>query len=393
MPDYSQAIEKLKSNEGFLYAGHPKFMSLFGRDSLISSLSLIDKFPDIAIASLKALSKFQGKTFDNEIAECPGKIPHEINLDQALIEKRSKNVSWLKYGPNYFSVDSTPLYIITLLTYLKSTGRSLDKQMLNSLKMSIEFLLSSVQGREFLGYDKTPVAKGLASQCWRDGIGDILERMKSPVFVSGVQAFIAESFELILGSDYEIQEFLGPDILNEVRGGLSSLRELFYDRFWIDNKGYPALAIDGDGVACRVITTDPLYCLGLGMMSREVERNLVKRAMERDLLTEYGMRCLSAEEMEFDAIAYQRGSIWPHDNFLVIRSLIRANFRREAEAVAASVLKALTSIGSFPEYYSVDSNGSLIPQEKLRIRPCDPQAWSVGTFLFIKEKFPGLKVS
>ncbi len=100
---------------------------------------------------------------------------------------------------------------------------------------------------------------------------------------------------------------------------------------------------------------------------------------------------MSSGEKEFDPLAYQRGSIWSHDNFLVIRSLIRADFRREAEAVAAGVMKALTSIGSFPEYYSADARGSLIPQEKLRIRPCDPQAWTVGTFIFIKNNFPSLK--
>lgn len=392
MPDEIVAINKLKSPEGFLYAGYPKFMSLFGRDSLITSLSLINMYPNIVITSLKSLSKFQGKKYDYEIAESPGKIPHEVNLDLSLIEKRSKDVPWLKYGPNYFSVDSTPLYVITLLTYLKSKANDLNAQMLNSLKVSIEFLLSSVNEREFLGYDKSPVAKGLASQCWRDGIGDILERMKSPVFVSGVQAFLVEAFDLILCSGTVIQEFLGPDMLNEVRERLSLLRALFYDRFWIEEKGYPALAIDGDGVACRAITTDPLYCLGLGMMNRGEEISMVKRAMEGNLLTKYGIRCMSSGEKEFDPLAYQRGSIWPHDNFLVIRSLLRANFRREAEAVAAGVMKALSSIGSFPEYYSADARGSLIPQEKLRIRPCDPQAWTVGTFVFIKNNFPSLKV-
>lgn len=390
LPDSNKAISKLKSPDGFLYAGFPKFMSLFGRDSLITSLSLMDKFPDIAISSIESLSKYQGRSYNYEISEYPGKIPHEINLDRSLLQKRSMDVPWLRYGPNYFSVDSTPLYVIALLTYERQEDRTLNAGINESLKKSIDFLLKSLEGREFLGYDKSPVAMGLGSQCWRDGIGDILERMKSPVYVSGVQGFIVEAFDLILQSGQETREFLGPDILNGVADKLNLIREYFLDRFWIEETGYPALAIDGDGVACRTVTTDPLYCIGLGMISRSREESIVRRAMDEDILTDFGMRCLSSREKEFDPLAYQRGSVWPHDNFLVIRSLLRGGFRKEAREVAKGVINTMESMNSFPEYYSVDSRGNLIPEKMLRIKPCEPQAWSVGTYVFISETFPEL---
>ena len=40
-------IETLKSKDGFLYAGFPRFMELFGRDSLISSMELSYLYPQI----------------------------------------------------------------------------------------------------------------------------------------------------------------------------------------------------------------------------------------------------------------------------------------------------------------------------------------------------------
>ena len=58
-------VKTLKSKDGFLYAGFPRFMELFGRDSLISSMELSYLYPQILKNTLIALSKKQGTQYNN----------------------------------------------------------------------------------------------------------------------------------------------------------------------------------------------------------------------------------------------------------------------------------------------------------------------------------------
>ena len=52
-----QDIEKLKAPQGYLYAGVPNFRRLFGRDSCISGLEVLELFPEIAKRTLEILAK------------------------------------------------------------------------------------------------------------------------------------------------------------------------------------------------------------------------------------------------------------------------------------------------------------------------------------------------
>ena len=78
-------IDDLLSPEGWAYAsiesveeGDPgRFHALFGRDSLIFALQMLDSRPEIAAATLRGLATRQGTSDDPEIDEQPGKIIHE----------------------------------------------------------------------------------------------------------------------------------------------------------------------------------------------------------------------------------------------------------------------------------------------------------------------------
>ena len=386
---YSE-LKKLLSEDDYPFAGFPKYMALFGRDSLITSIAFMNKKPEIAAATLNALSRYQGAKNDVKTLESPGKIPHEINLDRELISKRSKDVPWISYGPNYYSVDSTPLFITTFLELWKSSGKYRETVPINSFVGALDFIINSMEGNEFLGYHSTPYGMGPSSQCWRDGIGDILKRMSSQVYISGVQGFLAESLLGIMNCDSSLKEVIGKERMAKIGEILRRMRDNFTDRFYLEDHGYFALGYDGSGSVCGEITTDPLYCLGLGMIDKGTEKDIVSRSMEADLLTGYGMRSLSQLSPYFDAKAYQRGSIWPHDNMLVVRSLLRGGFWKEAKDVAVALKNGLDSTGSFSEYYSVDSNGDLMDQVHLRISPCNPQAWTIGSYLYIMENFKNL---
>ncbi len=373
--------DELRSPEGYLYAGLPKFRRLFGRDSIISSLELLNRFPEIARSTLQKLSDLQGREFISDTGEERGKILHEhMDTPSESDLEHMKRVPWLKSGStNYFSVDSTPLFLILAAEYCRKTGNtqfisSISRNIADAARWILDYGISSGS----LVYFKPREGQGLRSQSWRDGIGSILEIAKDPVAVTGVQGYLIEAIDSLEYLEGRISLDLQEDALKEARrDALDSLMNVFYD----EDAGYFPLAVDGDGVASRHITSDPGHLLACSALPRKVYDSVVSRLMEPDMLTDYGIRCLSSRDPNFDDRAYQRGSVWPHDNWMIARGLRKLGYRKEYSRLRDAVLRAHEETGSAPEYYGVRKNGDLIPARRMRVRACDPQAWTAGAIL------------
>lgn len=378
------AIGSLRSPEGFLYAGLPKFRALFGRDSLIAALALLDYGPDIPVATLRALEMYQGATFNPETLEEPGKIIHEFQHDVVLVQGRLRDVPWLKHGKNYFSVDSTPLFVILCYeTFQRYGGQQPGSDLIISAEKALRWIVEFGIRDTFLSYSKAVNGHGLQSQSWRDGIGHLLEKLKNPVSTVGVQGYAYDALNkgkiLLEGrkSMAGVQE-----LIDAITDSAASIRENLDNYFYLDDMGYYGMAVDGDGVIERTVSSDPGHLIASGILSREKERLVINRLMEEDLFTDYGIRCLSSDSCYFDEKAYQRGAVWPHDNFMIAYGLDKRGYKNEAKELKNRLLDSLDKIGSFPEYIGVDRHGKYIPNENMRIKACDPQAWTVGAYYY-----------
>lgn len=96
----------------FIGAGAPWFLTLFGRDSLITAGFLNSVDPALAMETLKLLASLQGKGVRVETAEQPGKILHEVRSEPLNLEASSGP---LVLPPVYYgTIDATPLWISTL---------------------------------------------------------------------------------------------------------------------------------------------------------------------------------------------------------------------------------------------------------------------------------------
>ena len=76
-PDYPERV--------VLAAGAPWFMTVFGRDSLITSWMALLVDPDLALGVLQTLARFQGKSIDPRSEEQPGRILHEMRFGDAPV--------------------------------------------------------------------------------------------------------------------------------------------------------------------------------------------------------------------------------------------------------------------------------------------------------------------
>ena len=368
-------IRQLKDKKGFIRAGLPRFNRLFGRDSLIAAWQLLDKNPGICQATLEILSQYQGKVFNDEREEEPGKIIHETDLEKSHHPENSYPL------PYYGSIDSTPLFLILFSFYYKKTKN------LKFLNSRWENILRAINWIEecgdkdkdlFLEYQrKNP--KGLFHQGWKDGFEDHL-KIEPPVAIAEIQGYQHLALREVA---YLAEIKKDWDLVDKLEERAWELKKKFNQDFWMAPKNYFALALDGKKQQRKAITSNSGHLLFTGVLRDEKIDFVVKRLFQDDLWTPFGIRTHSTLEPDFDPKSYHLGSIWPHDNWIIAQGLKKLGYEKEYQKIKKAILLAYERLGFLPEFYGV-VNGEITLEMKKT--PCYPQAWSSGAlFNFLSE--------
>lgn len=374
----SQLIEelnKLKTPEGFLLAGLPYFNKLFGRDSLIVSWQLLDYDSQITKNTLETLSEFQGQKIDYLSEEEPGKILHEHIIGKSKHPKRSWPL------PYYGSIDSTLLYLILFYFYFdKTKDINFIKKFWSNIKKAIEwiFCYGDKDNDLFIEYERKN-SEGLYNQGWKDS--DFI-KPKPPIDVVEVQGY--EYFALVKIT--ELAKYLDIDtsFSERLQERFQKLKENFNKDFWMEDKKYFALALDGNKEQIKYITSNPGHLLFTEIVDQDKVGFIVKKLFSDELWTNYGIRTHSIYEKNFNPFSYHTGSIWPHDNWLIAQGLKKLGYLDEYNKIKIALLNAFEKIGYLPEYYGVVDNEIIL--NNLEKIPDYPQAWSSGALLnFILE--------
>ena len=146
-------------------AGLPWFMTIFGRDSILTSLQSIAFTPELAATTLRILGERQGTRVDDFRDEDPGRILHEMRFgEMTAFEERP-------HSPYYGCADATPLYVVLLDEYERWTGdtklvRRLEPQARAALRWIDEY--ANLQGNGYIAYQRRNEETGLENQCWKD---------------------------------------------------------------------------------------------------------------------------------------------------------------------------------------------------------------------------------
>ena len=153
--------------EPFIAAGVPWFATLFGRDSLITSLQSLPFLPRVAIETLEILARRQATAEDPWRDAEPGKILHELRTGEM------SRTGELPFSPYYGSVDATPLWLILLGETYDWTG---DDGLVDRLWPNAMAALDWIDqwgdrdGDGFVEYERR-AETGLRNQGWKDSIG------------------------------------------------------------------------------------------------------------------------------------------------------------------------------------------------------------------------------
>jgi glycogen debranching enzyme len=361
--------------EDYYAAGVPWFATLFGRDSIIAALQTLAYDPSIARQTLRILAKYQGQVDDLWREEEPGKIMHEIRVGELA------RIGEVPHNPYYGTVDATPLFLVLAARYHAWTG---DEELFHELRPSIEAAVGWLRaGQRATGYItyETTSARGLTNQGWKDSENGIQNGDGSlalpPIALVEVQAYAYRARRDLA----ELYVRLG-DAKRTVmlRQEASELLERFNREFWMPGSRCYALAIGQGGRPADVCTSNAGHALWAGIADKAKARQLRQTLMKPDMFNGWGIRTLSSEAAGYSPIGYHVGTVWPHDNSMVLHGLRRYGYDRESVTLFSGMVEAARNFDLYrlPELFAGFSRAEYeVPVHYPLANK--PQAWAAGT--------------
>jgi glycogen debranching enzyme len=337
LDDLETLIIHLSTGERIIGAGLPYFMTLFGRDSILSAHQMLTPEPSLAANALIALARHQGVTDDADVDEEPGKIPHEVR-DGELARQGQR-----RHGSYYGSADATPLYLVLLNEYVRRTS---DDDLLDRLWPSAEAALEwidaygDLDGDGFVEYRRRSF-NGLQNQGWKDSwdsVSFIDGRLaQGPIAMCEVQAYAYQA-KLAMSSLYERRGQI--DRAQELRDDAERFRLRFDAAFWMPEHGTYALALDGEKHQVSAIASNAGHCLWAGIARPDRAALVVERLSRPDCFSGWGLRTLSTEMARYNPIGYHNGTVWPHDTVMAAEGFLRYGHVAAARRLLVALIEA-----------------------------------------------------
>jgi glycogen debranching enzyme len=370
-------------------AGLPWFMTLFGRDSLITSYQALPFVPELADTTLRVLAARQGTAMDDFRDEEPGKIMHEIRFGELTFFGERP------HSPYYGSADSTPLFLVLLDEYERWSGdsarvRELEGAARAALRWIDEY--GDLDGDGYVEYRRRNTKTGLENQCWKDSDDSILfadgSESKLPRAVCEIQGYVYDAKVRCARLAREVWDDV--ELAERLERDAAELRRRFNEDFWLEERGFYALALDGDKRQVDSLTSNIGHLLWSGIADEDKAASCVRHLLGEELFSGWGVRTMGSAEGGYNPIRYHNGTVWPHDNSLIALGLWRYGYREEAGRIAEAILEA----GAFFRYrlpevfagYARDLTEFPVQYPT----SCSPQAWATGTPLVFLRTMLGL---
>jgi len=375
-------------NEFIPAAGVPWFVAVFGRDSLIVSLQNMIVYPDFARGALDTLGGLQATEFDDYRDAQPGKILHEIRVGE-LAERKL-----IPHTPYYGTADATALYLITLHEAWKWLG---DDQLFRKYegvaKKCLEWIdrYGDLDGDGLQEY-QTRSPHGYENMGWKDASDSVVypdgSPVKGPKALCELQGY---TYDAWLRMAQAFEYFNQPELAGTLRQKAAELRQRFEEKFWCEETGFYAYALDGDKKQVRTIASNAGHLLWSGIASREHAARVVARLLEPDMWSGWGIRTLSEQNPAFNPFSYQNGSVWPHDNGIIAMGFRRYGFTEEAARIARDISETASYFAFYrlPELYAgITREPESFPVQYLGANV--PQAWAAGSVFHLLRAILGL---
>ena len=370
-------------------AGVPWFVTIFGRDSLIVSMQNMLVNPTFARGTLRKLADFQATERDDWRDADPGKILHEIRFGELA------HFRLVPHTPYYGTADATPLYLITLHEAWKWLGEvSILHDYRDVALRCLEWIdhHGDLDGDGFQEY-KTRSPKGYENMGWKDADDAVVypdgSQVRQPKALCELQGYVFDAW-MRMG---EVFEALGEaERAASLRRKAAALQQQFEEHFWCEELSCYAYALDPEKRQVRTVASNVGHLLWSGIARPDRAAKVIQRLLAPEMWSGWGIRTLSADNPAYNPFAYQRGSVWPHDNGLIALGFKRYGFGDEAARIARDISEAASYFIGYrlPELYAgVERRPGTFPVQYLGANV--PQAWAAGSVFHLVQAILGLR--
>ena len=377
-------------NRSLPAAGLPWFMTIFGRDSIFTSLQALPFVPELAATTLLALAERQGTRIDDFRDEDPGRILHEMRYGElTAFEERP-------HSPYFGNADATPLFVVLLDEYERWSG---DTKLVRDLEHAARAALAwiddyaDLQGNGYVSYQRRNNQTGLENQCWKDSWDSIsYSNGDLPGFPRATCELQGYAYDAKMrGARLARQVWRDHAFADRLEKEAADLKRRFNRDFWLEDSEYFAVALDGDGRQVDSLTSNIGHLLWSGIVEKSKARSVARHLLGPRMFSGWGVRTMAEGEARYNPIGYHVGTVWPFDNSFIAWGLRRYGFKEEAACVVAGVMEAAEVFkGRLPEAFGG------YPRMTTRYpvqypTACSPQAWSTGAPLLLLRAGLGLE--
>ncbi|OEV06116.1 aminotransferase [Streptomyces nanshensis] len=380
-------------------AGVPWFLTLFGRDSLLTSLFALPYRPQLAGPTLLALAASQAREEEPGRLAQPGKIVHELRHGELA------HFGQVPYGRYYGSVDSTPLFLILLGAYSEQLrgngagtpddgtgspgGTGLARRLEPHARAAVDWMFThgGLDEHGYLAYHAHE--GGLANQNWKDSPGAVCTadgtRPTGAVMVAEVQGYAYDALCRTAGLARTVWQ--DEAYAERLSKAAAALRERFEADFWMPEQDFPLLALTGgapgrnpaQGGRADILASNAGHLLWSGILGQEAGERVGRRLLREDFFSGWGVRTVAAGQAPYHPLSYHRGSIWPQDNAVIALGLARYGLHEEARTLAGGMVEAAARQNyRLPEVLAGYGRGDH-PDPVPYPHACSPQAWAAAT--------------
>jgi glycogen debranching enzyme len=358
-------------------AGLPWFMALFGRDSLITSYQMLPFNSGLAAATLRVLAQAQGKKEVELTEEEPGRILHELRFGELThFHERPQ-------APYYGASDTTPLFLVLLDEYERWTG---DVNLVRALEPNARAAMNWMDhfgdrdGDGYIEYERK-TKLGLENQCWKDSWNSILFHdgtlAPTPRATCELQGYAYDARLRCARLAREIWKDEALAVKLETQA--ADLKRRFNQDFWIPDRRFFALALDGHKRKVDSLCSNIGLLLWSGIVDDDKAPALRDHLMSPRMFSGWGIRTMAVGEGGYNPIEYHNGTVWPHDSNFIAAGLARYGFRKDAAAIIAGIFEASWFFDArLPEVFSgYDRGNTRYPVQYPTA--CLPQAWAAAS--------------
>lgn len=362
-------------------AGVPWFVAPFGRDSLVMALQTMLLSPEIAVGTLKYFGDLQATSDDPDHDEQPGRIVHELRQGELA------HFGLIPQTPYFGTADAPSLYVQAAGQLWSWTGSTSAIQALTAhVDRALAWIddAGDLDGDGLQEYRTRAGDWGYRNQGWKDSgqaiVGATGVHAGLPIATCELQGYVVAAKRA--WARVCEQALDDPDRAERLRAEADQLAQRIEEQLWWEAEGTYYLGLDGDKQPIESVASNAGHLLWSGAVAPERARATADRLLADDMFTGWGVRTLSSDHPAYNPLSYQRGSVWPHDNAMLVAGLHRYGLHDHAHRITRGLVDAAGCFAQhrLPELFAgLPRDNHALPVQYLGANV--PQGWASGAVI------------